>query len=290
MGLRAKFNLVMLAALILGLGLSAALSYGLVQTNAREQVLAEADILDSQASAIAAYTATEIAPVLADQMARRFLPQSIPAWATHTNFERMQKTLPEYRFNAVVVNPTNPADSPADWQAAIIDQLRQAPGTQRLVTERETPAGGILSVSHPIIITNPACLQCHSVPSAAPASMIDLYGRDHGFGWKLNEVIGAQIVSVPTRVAYTIANQTFQRILIQLAAVFLVMIVMLNLLLHYVIIKPVRGIATRATAVSMGDMDGPELAVRGRDEISALAEAFNRMRRSLANAMKLLGE
>ena len=34
----------------------------------------------------------------------------------------------------------------------------------------------------------------------------------------------------------------------------------------------------------------PEVVVRGRDEISQLAESFNRMRRSLANAMKMLGD
>jgi protein-histidine pros-kinase len=35
-------------------------------------------------------------------------------------------------------------------------------------------------------------------------------------------------------------------------------------------------------------MDIPELPVQGRDEISILAAAFNRMHRSLAAAMKML--
>ena len=66
------------------------------------------------------------------------------------------------------------------------------------------------------------------------------------------------------------------------------MIVLLNLLLHYVIIRPVRRISATASEVSLGNMDAPEFAVRGRDEIASLAASFNRMRRSLANAMKLL--
>ena len=30
--------------------------------------------------------------------------------------------------------------------------------------------------------------------------MLDLYGIANGFGWKMNEIIGAQIVSVPMTV------------------------------------------------------------------------------------------
>ncbi len=290
MGLRAKFNLVMLVAFLVGLGLAGGLSYTLVSRNAFSQVLNEAEILDAQASAINQYTANEIAPLLASQFSRRFLPQSVPAWATQTNFRSLQKRLPDYSFAAVVLNPTNPADTPADWQARIIAALTQQPELNKLVTERDTPTGRILSVSHPIIITNPACLQCHTTPDMAPATMIDLYGPNNGFGWKMNQVIGAQIVSVPMSVPFERANRTFVSVMAGLAVVFAVMIVLLNLLLHFVIIKPVRDISARAIEVSLGNMDAPELVIRGKDEIASLAESFNRMRRSLANALKLLGE
>jgi protein-histidine pros-kinase len=75
-----------------------------------------------------------------------------------------------------------------------------------------------------------------------------------------------------------------------LAAVFLFMMLLLNLLLHYVIVKPMRQIAAVATEVSLGQMDAPELVPRGSDEVAQLTESFNRMRRSLANAMRLLAD
>ena len=118
--------------------------------------------------------------------------------------------------------------------------------------------------------------------------MIDLYGSANGFGWKLGDVIGAQIVSVPMSVALDRADAAFKVYLGGLAAVFVVIFVLLNLLLHFVIVKPVRRMSAIASEISLGNMDAPEFAVRGRDEIASLAESFNRMRRSLANAMKLL--
>jgi protein-histidine pros-kinase len=38
----------------------------------------------------------------------------------------------------------------------------------------------------------------------------------------------------------------------------------------------------------MGNLDAPEFETNGKDEIASLAESFNRMRRSLVNAMNLL--
>ncbi len=290
MGLRLKFNLVLLVGLLVGLGLAGLLSYRLIFEAARAHVLSEASLMTAQADAISSYTAEEVAPLVASQFARRFLPQSVPAWAAQTNFRTVQKQLPDYSFRAVVLNPTNPADLPNEWQRGIISTFAAEKGLKQVVTERDTPAGPILSMSRPIVITEQACLVCHSTPDAAPASMIDLYGPQNGFNWKLNEVLGARIVSVPMAVPLARAWETFTGVVVWLLAVFVVMMVLLNLMLQFVIIRPVKRIAASANEVSLGNMEAPEIVVRGRDEISSVGESFNRMRRSLANALRMLEE
>jgi protein-histidine pros-kinase len=40
----------------------------------------------------------------------------------------------------------------------------------------------------------------------------------------------------------------------------------------------------------MGKLEVPEYKPKGNDEVASLAESFNRMRRSLVNAMKILDE
>ena len=290
MGLRLKFNLVLLAGLLAGLGLASVLSYRLVFETARQHVLSEASLMSAQADAISQYTVEEIAPLIAGQFARRFLPQSIPAWAAQTNFRAVQKTMPDYSYRTVMLDPTNPADQANDWQKEVIGSLKQNADLKEIVSERDGPAGKLLTMSRPIIITDPACLTCHSTPEAAPASMIDLYGTKNGFNWSLNQVIGARIVSVPMALPLARAWETFSGVMIWLGVVFAVVVILMNLLLQFVIIRPVRRIAASANEVSLGNMDAPEIVVRGRDEISVLGEAFNRMRRSLANAMKLLEE
>jgi HAMP domain-containing protein len=290
MGLRAKFNLVMLFAFVVGLCLAGGLSYTLVQDDARNEVLQEAAVMIGQANAISGYTDHEIAPLLADQIKLRFLPQTIPFWAAQTNFNALQQQFPDYSMREPATNPTNPADRPTDWQADIIELFRRSPDLKEFVSTRDTATGPILSVSHPIRITDKGCLACHSTPAAAPATMVDLYGPNNGFGWKMGDVVGAQIVSVPMRVPLNRAWHTFELVMIGVTAVFFLIAVLLNVLLQIVIIRPVRRIAATASELSLGNMDVPEFQMRGRDEIASLAESFNRMRRSLVNALKMLEE
>ncbi len=287
MRLRLKFNLVMLTALGLGLGLAAALSHEMARGEARASVLQEAAIMMSAADAISGYTDHEIAPLLAPQVKVRFLPQSIPFFAAQTNFRRFSESFPNYTFREPALNPTNPADRATDWQADIIDAFRRDPARAELVSERDTPLGTVLSLSHPIRAEQ-GCLQCHSTPAAAPASMVDLYGSSNGFGWKAGEVVGAAIVSLPMQVAQARAWHTFALLVGGLALVFLVVLVVLNLLLELLVLRPVRRLAAVADEVSGGNMDVPEYAPRGGDEIASLAASFNRMRRSVATAMRLL--
>jgi HAMP domain-containing protein len=288
MGLKAKFNLVMFGTFLAGLALAAVLSWNNVQNNARKEVVQEANVMLSEALAIREYTVREIRPLLADQVSVRFLPHTVPSWAAQTNMRALAARFPDYSYKEAALDPTNPADRATDWENAIIDDFARNPSLTTLTTTRDTAAGPILSISHPIRIVDKDCLACHSTPAAAPATMIDLYGNANGFGWKLGDVVGAQIVSVPMQVALDRGNETFKVYLAALAGVFAITIVFLNLLLHFVIVKPIRRMSAIASEISLGDVDAPEFNERGHDEIASLAGSFNRMRRSLANAMTLL--
>ena len=248
----------------------------------------EAAIMITAASAIREYTAKEIKPLLVDQLKVRFLPHTVSAWAAQTNLRTVSAQFPDYIYKEAALNPTNPADRATDWEADIIAEFQRTATLKEFTSIRDTPTGPMLSVSRPLRIADKECLACHSTPAAAPATMIDLYGTANGFGWKLNDVIGAQIVSVPMQVALDRANQLFMVVFGGLTAVFLVTLLLLNLVLHFMIIRPIRQMSTIAGEVSLGNTDAPEFTEKGGDEIASLGQSFNRMRRSLTNAMQLL--
>ena len=288
MGLRAKFNLVLIASFLVGLAIAGLIADAVTRENAKQEVLAQAALMEVQAAAISDYTVREVSPLLVDQLKVRFLPQTIPFSVSQAVFRTLQASYPDYAYREPALNPTNPADRPADWQADIIDAFRHQPGLKQLVTVRDTPVGPLLSVSQPIRATA-SCLQCHSTPSVAPATMVDLYGPNNGFGWHDGETVAAQIVTVPMRLPLARARQAFTLLMGELAGVFLLMLALMNAMLHYVVIRPVRHLSSMASEVSMGNLDAPELVMRGRDEIASLGESFNRMRRSLTSALRMLG-
>ena len=289
MGLRAKFNLVMLVAFAVGLGLAAVLVREIADETARRQVLQEASMIMRHASAVRTYTSGEIRPLLADQMTERFLPQSVPSYAAQTVFRHLHGDFPDYAYKEAALNPTNPADRATQWEADIIALFRQDRGLAEHVSVRDTPTGPMVTFARPFRLTDRACLSCHSTPAAAPATMVDLYGPNNGFGWVHNDVIGAQIVSVPMRVALERAKESLYGVLAAIAAAFLLMLLVMNLLLHFVIIRPVQRITGFAEKAASGELEGEELKEgEGRDEIASLARSFNLLRRSLARSMAML--
>ena len=142
----------------------------------------------AQASAIRDYTAKEIGPLLAEQIKVRFLPHTVPSWAAQTNLRTLAAQFPDYTYKEAALNPTNPAEVPRTGKAASSPSSTAIHRSPNFTSTRDTPTGPILSISRPIRITDKDCLSCHSTPSAAPASMIDLYGSANGFGWKLGDV------------------------------------------------------------------------------------------------------
>jgi protein-histidine pros-kinase len=70
-------------------------------------------------------------------------------------------------------------------------------------------------------------------------------------------------------------------------AVFVFLALVLNLGLGLVVIRPVMKLAQIAEDVSLGK-DAPEYTRKGGDQIAILTASFNRMRLSLAEAMRML--
>lgn len=288
MGLRGKFNLAIIAAFVIGYAGAGFALQQLFEANAREQVLQKARIMMSAADAVMSYTNSQVVPLIGFEKQGKFLPASIPFFAAQATFREVQKKFPDYSFREPALNPTNPNDRATGWEAEFIRTFAGDDKLTELVAQRVTPTGHSLTLARPIRIDDPSCLTCHSTPDAAPPALVATYGRDNGFGWKLHQVVAAEIVSVPMAVPLMLAHQAFLTFMAILLVMCIAIVVILNVLLHYIVIRPVKRMSSIATAVSLGDLAAEEYEKKGSDEISALSAAFNRMRRSLESAMSML--
>lgn len=288
MKLNAKFNAVILAIFTVGLLVTGYLSYAILNANAHKDAVERATLVMEAATAMQAYAQAEVAPLLVPHMDEKFLPQSVAAYAAIQALNRLGDSDSDYIYKAAVLNPTNSRDKAFEWEADVVEEFRAKPGAKRIVGVRPTTRGDSLYLAQPITITDNACLACHGDPANAPKTLLTKYGPANGFGWKLNETIGAQIVSVPLTGALEEARLAFVVFMGLLLVMFATFIIVLNTMLKSVVIRPVTTMSEIADQVSKGDLDVPAFDVSGKDEMATLAGSFNRMRRSVEKAMRML--
>lgn len=289
MGLRLKFNLVLLLVFLLGLGITGYISYELLQKNAREEVLRTAGVMMEAALSMRSYTVGHVRPNLRTAE-EEFLPESVPAFGATEIMNLLRKKYPDYAYKEAALNPTNPRNRAVEWETDIVNEFRNNAERKEFTGTRMTPNGPSMYLARPFQIKDGACLACHTSADVAPPAMVKLYGTSNGFGWKLDEVIGAQIVSVPMSLPIENANRAFYTFMGSLAAVFVVLFVILNVMLSLLIVRPIRRMSAAADKISVGELDIPELAESGKDEVALLAKSFNRMRRSLEKAISLIDD
>jgi HAMP domain-containing protein len=283
-----KVNILLVIVFLVGLAASYTVAQRLLLDNARSEIQGNARIMMESALAVRAYTVSQIKPLLDTQMRYRFLPQTVSAYAATEYFNNLRKTFPEYSYKEATLNPTNPRDRAVDWEVDVVNHFKENSDAKELMGDRDAATGKTLWLARPLRIGDPKCLQCHSSVDIAPATMIDQYGAANGFGWQLKDVVGAQIVSIPYQLPLQRAHDTLQNFVYLLVALFLFLFVTVNILLTLLVVRPVRRLATIADQVSLGAMDAPDFPIKGSDEIGALGASFNRMRRSLVEALKML--
>ncbi len=285
-----KFNLVVLTIFAIGIGAAGFMANKLLAESAREETLQNARLLMESAKAVRTYTSKQIVPLLETQLKYEFHPQSVPSYSAVENFNYVMKAFPDFSYKEATLNPTNLRDRATDWEADIVNKLRSDTNLQEYFGERDTPTGRYLYLARPLQIKDAACLACHSTADAAPKTMLDKYGPNNGFGWQLNEVVGAQVISVPMSVPLARADAIFKTFMLSLLGVFAFVFVSLNIMMHFFVTRRIRRLAQVADQVSMGKFDVDEIADDGRDEISTLAQSFGRMRTSLSSALKMLDQ
>ena len=264
-----KVNFFLLPAMIAAYAASGYIVWNQLSANVEQEVTETARLMLEGARAMRTYTTTQVAPLLDQEQAkvvqkamtglpmarqqrilhtalhelhdnphrgqndlpeRQFFPQSIPFYAATEAFNFLRVQYPGFAYKEAALNPTNPRDRTTDWESDIVNFFRDNPSKAELAGCRDTPAGSSLYLSTPIRADSDSCLGCHGPAEKAPPELVKLYGSGNGFGWRLNDVIGAQIVSVPADVAHKRAAAAMKTVLIWLGGIFLGLYAIVNVI------------------------------------------------------------
>jgi methyl-accepting chemotaxis protein len=289
--LMAKFNLIFFLVFGIAVAIAGLILYSLFQDHARKHVHDQAELMMNASLAVREYTSKEIDGVIQTLPGaeREFHPQMVPSYEANEDFEYLQSNQDSSKvsYREVALNPSNWNHRPSPWEGEIIETFQNDPTREYEEVRSGSPLGLKLVLAKPIVAEQ-ACLRCHDAPEKAPAAMNTKPASKRGFGWKLNQVVGARIVSVPMAVPVRMANESFRSTMLALILLALSIVAALDVALAVFVVKPVFRVAQMADEISKGNRKVPELPVRGVDEISILTRAFNRMQVSLAKALDML--
>jgi signal transduction histidine kinase/DNA-binding response OmpR family regulator len=292
-----QFTLVLILIFLCGIILSGIALSGAMQQKAEDEISTHAEILTQTMNGVRKYTSDRIAPLLQTQMAisPNFISETVPAFSAREVFENFRHD-PAYRnffYKEATLNPTNLKDKADRFEADLVEQFRKQPKLDKLTGYRNLAGANLFYTARPLSVKQSSCLQCHSTPALAPKSQIASFGAEHGFGWKINDIIAAQTIYVPSDDVFARGNRYLILTMGIFTSIFTVVVLLINWLLKRRVIHPIdrlteiaRRITTGTmTAEPVGEFDALSLTsvARRADEPGQLARAFQHMAHEVAS-------
>jgi HAMP domain-containing protein len=272
---------VFTAALLIG----AMTFYLFFKAASMQHVEDEARALLKLAMASRNYTVEHITPLLEKLPEETFHPEGVPSFAAQALFKQFATAAGDYTYREAAINPTNPDDLASAFEVELIASFRADRSVKEIKDTRSVDGEPTFFIAQPIEITNQACLRCHSTPDAAPPALLAQYGTSNGFGWKMNEIVGAQVLSVPISREIRSIYELVAIFVFMLSLLFVVVSLVVALPLQKNVIQPLRHLAQVADRSSLRD-DNVALPTKGAGEVQQLSLAISRLRTSLAVALK----
>ena len=293
LNLGTKLNLILLLIFLSTIISCGSLLSYILENEVEQEVAGKAFLAIETMNSVRNYTSSQIQPELADRLEAEvaFLPETVPAYSAREVFEDLRAN-PDYQdfyYKEATLNPTNLRDKADKFETKLIEKFRQKRSLKEMSGFRSINNQNFYYVARPLAVTKTSCLQCHSTPEQAPPSLINTYGRDNGFNWKLNEIVASQMVLIPASKVFAAANKLQWSIISVIILFFLIAIASINAFLRFSIVKPIQKMSHLSTDVSTGNLNA-EFTHQSNDEIGLLAKALNRMKISLQMALEMIEE
>jgi hypothetical protein len=251
---------------------------------AREDAADRAVLIMDRYLAVHAYFNDQLKPRLFEDQSDLAHDDFDPHWMSSTFAVRSIDQLAQrtedsaYYYKECAVNARSPANEATGYEADYLRALNSGRDVTPISEVREIDGDPYFVVLRQGETMTEDCLQCHGVPSDAPAELVARYGPDRSFGRQVGDIVSAISIRVPLADAYRSANMYSTALSVLLLLLLAGLFVTLNVGARLWLIKPLRRLRDGAMAIADGSaqvgttIDPPRAA-----ELHDLTQAFNRM-------------
>lgn len=292
--LATQFTVLLSLIFVGGIGLGGFALSKALEHKAQTEIGDRAQLVVQMLNSVSQYTNERIRPILDTGIdTNRLTPEMIPSFSARQVFETLKRdrAYQDFAYKSAVLNPTNPDDKTDLFEAELV---RRFQNDRRLKTAsgfRTTAGTQQFYSAQPLIVEEATCLRCHSTPDVAPKRHLDRYGTQNGYGWRLNEVIGTQIVYLPATEVFSTARQALFLFFAIFVGVFAIVLLLINALLKRRVIQPLKPMVqlaekltqetVSATEIEMLEHQGLNRVAQRTDELGQLGRVFQRMGREI---------
>jgi methyl-accepting chemotaxis protein len=249
-------------------------------------------------NAVQNYTSSDIAPLLAEigNPETKFIPETIPNLGVKRVLNHLKENwkYKDFVYKDATLNPTNLDDKADLFESQLTQKFERERFTSRKLRTLKTLSGfrsqsgnQLFYSAQPLVVTDSSCLKCHTSPSIAPKSHVEKYGTQNGYGWKLNQVVGSQIIYIPASEVFKSSRKALFLFINIFIIVFALVLFAINYLLRWRVILPLKPIAQIAEFISQDaatsnkvnfaeSQDLKKISQR-QDEFGKLGRVFTKM-------------
>lgn len=260
-----RLNLILAVTFFTVLTLGMIVIQKTLEKKALDDIKQTAYLQMDMAQAVRNYTNTIVKPNIDNS--KTFHSFTVPSFAANTTMQYLSAANPNYKYKEVAINPTNPLNRANEWQQELIMHFdKSQSGNQEIFKITGDGEAAVMNFIKPLRVTQSSCLNCHGNVSQAPIALVNKYGQNNGFNWKLGQVIGVQIVTVPTKVALKNAKSSLISYFILSILICIILFTVLNLMLSQLILNPIKTSNDKLSKISKQDFLTGALNRRAFDE------------------------
>lgn len=258
-----------------------------IQRQTEDFSASQAELAQHFEIAIRNYISDDVRPLMAKLFDKdEFIPEIMStSYVSRRIFEEVRNKFPDYIIKFSSDNPMNPINVAGPEELKLIEYFRANPDVKHWFGALKLNGKNYLVHSIPMRMTE-KCIQCHSRPQNAPASLLMRYGSKGGFGYSLGDVAGLDIVGIPQdKLQATIAGESATQLIVMMIGIVL-LFGGVYFLFQIVVGKRLSAITEHFQKAAQ-QSDNTQLApifLGKTDEIGILAESFN----SLAGRLQVL--
>ena len=202
-----KFKIGIGIIVFIAVGTMSMFFYQYVKRFYVQETYQKTDLVLGHIDATIAYVQEELGPRMfhvlpKDDFVREAMSTSFVNKGVMSRFAKM---FPGYAYRRVAIDPMNPKNKADRFEEGFIHKFsadRSGPLEWKGLISKD---GQSYFIRVKGVVMRKECAACHGKPSNAPRSITKRYGTDHGFNWRVGDVVGLESLAIPM-------DDTFSRI------------------------------------------------------------------------------